>query len=53
MTPGGAFETKRLPPGYDCLAPDGSEIRMLLGTTAGGTSHCTLGPRRVSLAVRR
>ena len=33
-------------------APDGSEIRLLLETTRGGLSHCTLPPGAVSLAMR-
>ncbi len=33
-------------------APDGSEIRLLLETSRGGLSHCTLPPGAVSRAVR-
>lgn len=33
-------------------APDGSEIRLLLETSRGGLSHCTLPTGAVSLAVR-
>jgi len=29
---------------YDCLAPDGSEIRLRAEVPAGGLSHCTPRP---------
>lgn len=34
------------------VAPDGSEVRPLLGAMRGGMAHCTLPPGAVSLAVR-
>jgi mannose-6-phosphate isomerase-like protein (cupin superfamily) len=45
-----AFETKQLPVKYDDLAPDGSEIRLLLKLKGGSAVHCTLPPGKVSLA---
>jgi mannose-6-phosphate isomerase-like protein (cupin superfamily) len=36
---------------YDVLAPDTSEIRLLVGTTRGSLAHGTLQPGRVSLAI--
>jgi mannose-6-phosphate isomerase-like protein (cupin superfamily) len=36
----------------DTLAPDGSEIRLLVGVAGGGMAHCTLPPGRVTTAVR-
>jgi mannose-6-phosphate isomerase-like protein (cupin superfamily) len=52
--PGGlatAFATRQLGEAYDVLAPDTSEIRLLVGTTRGSLAHGTLLPDRVSLAV--
>ena len=45
------METKQLPEPYDCLAPDGSEIRLLPATERGSMVHCTLAPGGTSLAV--
>ena len=45
-------ETMQLSPEYDYLAPDGSEIRLLLTMKGGGLAHCTLPPGAVSQAVR-
>ena len=36
----------------DTLAPDGSEIRLLVGVAGGGMAHCTLPPGQVTTAVR-
>ena len=47
-----AFETKHLPGGYDELAPDKSEIRLLPNMKGGGLAHCTLPPHSISLAVK-
>jgi mannose-6-phosphate isomerase-like protein (cupin superfamily) len=44
--------TKTLSAGYDYLAPDGSEIRLLAESGAGGLSHCTLPPGNISSAVK-
>jgi mannose-6-phosphate isomerase-like protein (cupin superfamily) len=52
--PGGsaaAFTTKQLDSEYDVLAPDSSEIRLLVGTARGSVVHGTLPPGRVSLAI--
>jgi len=43
--------TKQLAEHYDYLAPDGSEIRVLLGLSGGGLAHCTLPAGGVSRAV--
>jgi mannose-6-phosphate isomerase-like protein (cupin superfamily) len=45
------MQTKRLPRAYDCLAPDGSEIRLLAAGERGSCVHCTLPPGAVSRAV--
>ena len=47
-----AFERKRLSEAYDELAPDKSEIRLLLNMRGGGLTHCTLPPHGISLAVK-
>ena len=49
--PAAAFSTKQLGETYDVLAPDTSEIRLLVGTTRGSLAHGTLPPGGVSLAV--
>ena len=46
------MQPKALSPTYDCLAPDGSEIRLLHSMVGGGLCHCTLPPGGVSKAVR-
>jgi mannose-6-phosphate isomerase-like protein (cupin superfamily) len=45
------FETKRLPAERDAVAPDGSDVRILLGLTAGGMAHFELAPGRTSKAI--
>ncbi len=45
------FETKRLPVIPDDIAPDGSDVRLLLGLDRGGMAHFELGPSRTSAAV--
>src|SRR5829696_7859478 len=45
------FTTTQLGEAYDVLAPDTSEIRLLVGTTRGSLAHGTLAPGQVSLAV--
>jgi mannose-6-phosphate isomerase-like protein (cupin superfamily) len=45
------MKTARLSESYDCLAPDGSEIRFLSASERGSTVHCTLPPGKTSLAV--
>ena len=36
---------------HDAVAPDGSEVRLLLGLAGGGMAHFELGPSQVSKAV--
>ncbi len=38
--------------GYDCLAPDGSRIRLLPVLKGGSMVHCSLSPGQVSSPVR-
>ena len=45
------WQTARVGPSYDALAPDGSEIRLLVETKAGSMAHCTLRPGQVTIAV--
>ena len=49
--PAAAFTTKQLGDAYDVLAPDTSEIRLLVGTSRGSLAHGTLPSGRVSLAI--
>ena len=45
------FDTKRLPAARDLAAPDGSDVRVLLGLGGGGMAHFELPPGRTSIAV--
>ncbi len=45
------FSTKRLPSTPDTVAPDGSDVRILLGLTGGGMAHFELAPGATSIAV--
>jgi mannose-6-phosphate isomerase-like protein (cupin superfamily) len=45
-------QTKDLGDDFDYLAPDGSEIRLLLSVARGGLAHCTLPRGRTSRPVR-
>jgi mannose-6-phosphate isomerase-like protein (cupin superfamily) len=45
------FELKKLPEKPNYQAPDGSEIRLLPNVKGGGLCHCTLPPKRTSLAM--
>jgi mannose-6-phosphate isomerase-like protein (cupin superfamily) len=45
------FETRTLGSESDVIAPDGSEVRILLQVERGGMAHFTLAPRQVSKAV--
>ena len=45
------FDTKRLSATVDEVAPDGSEVRVLLGTSRGLMGHYTLKPGQVSVAL--
>jgi mannose-6-phosphate isomerase-like protein (cupin superfamily) len=46
-----AFATTRLPREPDVVAPDGSDVRVLLGLAGGGLAHFSLAPGQVSTAV--
>jgi mannose-6-phosphate isomerase-like protein (cupin superfamily) len=45
------FETKQLPAAADAVAPDGSEVRVLLSLAGGSMAHFELPPGRTSKAV--
>ena len=45
------FATKRLPAQRDVVAPDTSDVRILLGLERGGMAHFELAPGRTSKAV--
>jgi mannose-6-phosphate isomerase-like protein (cupin superfamily) len=45
------FRTKKLPEAIDVIAPDGSEVRVLLGLSAGGLAHFELAAGETSVAV--
>ena len=45
------FETKRLPAAATTTAPDGSDVRVLLGLRGGGMAHFQLAAGRTSIAV--
>ncbi len=45
------MQTKRLPEIVDTLAPDGSQIRVLVSVRSGSMAHCTLPPGQTSQAV--
>ena len=45
------FSTKRLSVARDAVAPDGSDVRVLLQLKGGGMAHFELGPGKVSKAV--
>jgi mannose-6-phosphate isomerase-like protein (cupin superfamily) len=45
------FETLTLPADPDVLAPDGSEVRILLRLSGGSMAHFRLAPGEVSIAV--
>lgn len=44
-------ESKTLPADVDAVAPDGSNVRILLTLTAGGLAHFELPPGETSVAV--
>ena len=46
------FATKRLPALPDVVAPDGSDVRVLLATALGGMAHFELAGGRASDAIR-
>lgn len=45
------FETKQLPAAPDVVAPDGSDVRILLGLKGGGMAHFALAAGQTSKAV--
>ena len=45
------FSTKRLPETPDTIAPDGSNVRVLLALMDGGMAHFELAPGEISTAV--
>ncbi len=45
------FSTKRLPVSRDDVAPDGADVRILLGLKGGGMAHFELPPGQTSTAV--
>jgi len=45
------WETKHLPSAPDSVAPDGSDVRMLVGLDAGGLAHFELAPGETATAV--
>jgi len=45
------FETKRLPSTHDDIAPDGSEVRILLQLASGSVAHFKLPPGETSFPV--
>ncbi|HYM18638.1 MAG TPA: cupin domain-containing protein [Micropepsaceae bacterium] len=46
-----SFETKLLPNKPTAIAPDGSEVRVLLGLECGGMAHFALPPNQTSKAM--
>jgi mannose-6-phosphate isomerase-like protein (cupin superfamily) len=45
------FMTKHLPMAPDAVAPDGSDVRLLLGLDGGGMAHFELAPGETSTAI--
>ena len=45
------FGTKRLPVARDAVAPDGSDVRVLLSLGGGGLVHSELAPGHTAIAV--
>ena len=45
------FQTRRLPITRDAVAPDGSDVRVLLALARGGMAQFELAPRQTSKAV--
>lgn len=45
------FTTRRLPAKRDAIAPDGSDVRILLGLERGVMAHFELAPGQTSVAV--
>jgi mannose-6-phosphate isomerase-like protein (cupin superfamily) len=47
-----SFDSKALPIDADAIAPDGSEVRVLLELGGGSMAHFALAPGQCSVAVR-
>ena len=45
------FATQRLPAAATTVAPDGSDVRVLVELPSGGLAHFSLSPRQTSTAV--
>ena len=45
------FDTMHCPVSRDVVAPDGSDVRILLGLSGGGMAHFELAPGETSTAV--
>ncbi len=45
------FQTKRLPRTPDAVAPDGSDVRVLLGLTMGSFAYFELSPGQTSIPI--
>jgi mannose-6-phosphate isomerase-like protein (cupin superfamily) len=45
------FSTKSLPANRDCIAPDGSDVRILLRLKGGSMAHFELASGKISIAV--
>jgi mannose-6-phosphate isomerase-like protein (cupin superfamily) len=45
------FDTRRLPTERTAIAPDGSDVRLLLELKSGGMAHFELGPGQTSRAA--
>lgn len=46
------FATRQLPAQVDAIAPDGSDVRILLGLPGGSLAHFSLRPGATSVPVR-
>ncbi|MGK5683467.1 cupin domain-containing protein [Actinoplanes sp. URMC 104] len=46
------FDTRHLSAAADAIAPDGSDVRLLVQLDRGGLAHFSLAPRAVSAPVR-
>lgn len=46
-----SFETKHLPLAPDVVAPDGSDVRILLGLSGGSMAHFELASGQTSVAI--
>jgi len=47
-----AFDTRTLAADPDAIAPDGSEVRILVALDRGSAAHFQLGPDQTSVAIR-